>query len=100
MGHTENNPVFIYLEAFNTDTAKVGDFKKRYREGKVGDVEVKKYLAEVLNNLLDPIRAKRSEFEKQPDLINKILLDGVKKGRETAGETMTKVRMAMKINYF
>lgn len=100
LGHVENNPVFMYMGAFGQDKPKIEEYKQRYRDGKVGDVEVKKYLAEVLNNLLDPIRAKRSEFEKQPDFVNKVLLDGVKKGRETAGQTMSKVRQAMKIDYF
>lgn len=67
-GNVEGNPVFIYLDAFGTDEDKsqIEEFKKRYQEGTVGDVEVKKYLAQVLNKFLEPIRKKRAEYESQP----------------------------------
>lgn len=99
-GHIENNPVFIYLDAFGDDLKTTEEYKKRYVAGAVGDVEVKKYLAEVLNNFLDPIRKKRTEFETQPELIEKVLIEGTKKAQETASKTMAAVRKAMKINYF
>ena len=60
-GTVEGNPVFIYHDAFNPDTAEVDDLKERYRAGKVGDVEVKTKLAKALNAYLDPIRARRAE---------------------------------------
>ncbi len=98
-GNPEGNPVFIYLEAFDSDKEKVKDLKKRYKEGKVGDVEVKEYLFNVLNKLLKPIRKKRESFSKNPAELDKILKEGTMKAREVAKETMDKVRKAMKIDY-
>lgn len=99
-GKVEGNPVFVYHDAFNSDKAEVEEFKQRYREGKVGDVEVKKRLAEVLNNLLEPMRIRRRELEQNSDMVEKILMTGTLKAREAAVETMKKVRKAMKIDYF
>lgn len=96
-GRVEGNPVFVYHEAFNPDKAEVEDFKKRYKEGKVGDVEVKKSLVEVLNNFLDPIRARRGEIS--PQEVNKVLSEGTENARESASAMMAKVRKAMKIDY-
>lgn len=98
-GNPEGNPVFVYLEAFDSDRKKVEDLKKRYKEGKVGDVEVKKYLFNVLNKFLKPIREKRESFSKNPAELDKILNEGTTKARETARQTMNKVRKAMKIDY-
>ncbi|MBI2011245.1 tryptophan--tRNA ligase [Candidatus Daviesbacteria bacterium] len=102
LGTVEGNPVFIYLDAFTTETDKhkLDDFKSRYKEGKVGDVEVKQYLVKVLNNFLDPIREKRKEYENQPHLIEKILKEGTKKAIAEAEKTMKEVKIAMKIDYF
>lgn len=99
-GKVEGNPVFVYHEAFNSNKDEVEDFKNRYRAGKVGDVEVKRRLAEVINELLEPMRVKRLELENNPELIDKILMEGTLKAREVAMETMSKVKKAMKINYF
>jgi tryptophanyl-tRNA synthetase len=99
-GHTENNPVFIYHEAFNQDEKEVDEMKKLYRAGKIADVEVKKRLVEVINSLLDPIRKRRAEYEKDIPGVKKILIEGTKKAREVAGETLNKVRKSMKIDYF
>ncbi len=101
-GTVEGNPVFVYLDAFGTenDQSKISDFKKKYQQGSVGDVEVKKYLVEVLNNFLDPIRIKRVEYEKQPELIDKILKEGTAKARIEARKTLAEVKKAMGINYF
>lgn len=96
-GNPEGNPVFIYLEAFDTDRNEVEDYKKRYREGKVGDVEVKERLAEVLNAFLAPIHEKRAGIS--PDEVETILKEGTQKARQTASETMAKVRAVMKIDY-
>ncbi len=98
-GNPEGNPVFIYHEAFNPDKEEVEEFKSRYREGKVGDVEIKKRLAEVLNIMLLPIRQKRAEYENRPEEIQRILTEGTQKAREVAKVTMAKVRKAMKIDY-
>ncbi len=101
-GHVEGNPVFIYLDAFGTeaDKDKITEYKDRYKEGAVGDVEVKKYLVEVLNNFLDPIRKKRAEYEKQPELVEKILKEGTEKARAEAQKTLIEVKKAIKLNYF
>ena len=99
-GKVEGNPVFTYHDVFNPDKAEVEDLKKRYVEGKVGDVEVKEKLFVALNAFLAPIREKRKEFEGKDELLDQILIDGTAKAREVAKETMKQVRKAMKIDYF
>ncbi len=101
-GKVEGNPVFIYLDAFaaESDRSQIEEFKSRYKSGTVGDVEVKKYLIQVLNNFLDPIRTRRAEYEKNPQLVEEILKKGTEKAREEAQKTMAEVRKAMKIDYF
>ena len=99
-GKVEGNPVFTYHDVFNPNKAEVADLKKRYEEGKVGDVEVKEKLFTALNNFLTPIREKRKEFEGKDEVLDQILKDGTAKAREVAKETMKKVRGAMKIDYF
>src|SRR5436190_10491831 len=71
-GTVEGNPVFIYHDAFNPNTAEVDDLKDRYRAGKVGDVEVKTKLAKALNEFLDPIRARRARYEANPGLVQEV----------------------------
>lgn len=101
-GKVEGNPVFIYLDAFGTeaDSEQITKYKELYRTGQVGDIEVKKYLVKVLNNFLDPIRKKRAEYEKQPELVDKILKEGTQKAREEAQKTLREVKKAMKLSYF
>ncbi len=99
-GHIEGNPVFIYLDAFGTNKPEITSLKERYTKGQVGDIEVKKYLAKILNNFLDPIRKRRVEFEKQPELVEKILKEGTAKTRAEAQRTLIEVKKAMKIDYF
>ena len=94
-GRVEGNPVFIYHDAFNPDVDEVDDLKARYLQGKVGDVEVKKKLARAINNFLEPVRQRRSELAAQPDLVEQILLDGIKRAQVRAGETMAMVYGAM-----
>jgi tryptophanyl-tRNA synthetase len=94
-GRVEGNPVFIYHDAFNTNTDEVEDLKARYRAGKVGDVEVKKKLIVALEGLLGPIRERRARLAEQPDVVEKILKDGTHKMRGEAQETMSRVRQAM-----
>ena len=103
-GKVEGNPVFVYLDAFIKESesqrvkeSKLEEYKKRYREGKVKDVEVKEFLVNVLEEFLSPIREKRAEFEKQPDLVEKILKEGTEKARAEAQETLDDVRRVMKI---
>lgn len=101
-GKVEGNPVFIYLDAFGTesDRSQIEAYKKRYLSGGVGDVEVKKFLADVLNRFLDPIRVKRAEYESNPALVEKILKEGTEKAQFEAEKTMNEVRQAMKLDYF
>jgi tryptophanyl-tRNA synthetase len=94
-GHIEGNPVFLFHDAFNPDTAMVEELKERYRAGRVGDVEVKQRLAEALNAFLDPIRERRRFFEQQPDDIERMLREGTARAREAARRTMAEVRGAM-----
>jgi len=96
-GKVEGNPVFIYLDAFGTDKSKIESLKQRYSKGQVGDIEVKQYLAEVLNTFLGPIRTRRKEYEAQPELVAKILEEGTQKARRAVNETMAEVRKAMKL---
>jgi tryptophanyl-tRNA synthetase len=101
-GTVEGNPVFTYLDAFSSDSDKdkINQYKKRYETGQVGDIEVKKFLVEVLNNFLDPIRKRREEFEKDPELVDKILKEGTAKARAEAQKTLAEVKKAMKLDYF
>ena len=94
-GRVEGNPVFIYHRAFNPDHQEVDELEDRYRQGKVGDVEVKKRLARALNGFLDPIREKRAEYEARPGHVVEILIEGTRKARREAQATMEKVREAM-----
>jgi len=94
-GRVEGNPVFIYHDAFNTNTDEVEDLKARYRAGKVGDVEVKQKLIAALDTFLGPIRQRRAEFAAKPDLVEEILVDGTRRMRKEADETMRRVREAM-----
>lgn len=98
-GTVEGNPVFMYHDAFNPNVAEVDDLKARYREGRVGDVEVKKKLAAALNTFLEPIRARRAELLARPDTLRDILQDGSRKARLVAQETMDRVRAAARLKY-
>ena len=98
-GTVEGNPVFLYHDAFNSDTAEVDDLKARYRLGQVGDVEVKEKLARALNGVLEPMRARRAELRAQPGRIREILFDGSTRARAMAAETLTRVREAVRISY-
>jgi tryptophanyl-tRNA synthetase len=99
-GTVEGNPVFIYHEAFNPDAAEVADLKIRYREGRVGDVEVKKKLIAALEAFLTPIRDRRAEFARRPHVVDEILLAGNEVMQREARETLAHVREAMGITYF
>jgi len=95
-GKVKGNPVFIYHDLFNPDTAEVDDLKARYKKGTVGDVEVKKKLTIAVNNFLDPIRDKRSQISDKKAI--EILEQGASKAREKAQKTMNKVRKCVGIN--
>ncbi len=99
-GHVEGNVVFTYLDAFCTDKAIVAEMKEHYQRGGLGDVKVKKFLLEVLEEVLTPIRKRRAEYESQPDEVLKILKDGTATARSKAAEVLVRLKGAMKINYF
>jgi tryptophanyl-tRNA synthetase len=94
-GTVEGNPVFIYHDAFNPDVDEVNDLKERYRQGKVGDVEVKRKLARALNSFLDPIRERRAHYASRPDLVESILVEGTRRMQAEARYTMALVYEAM-----
>ncbi len=96
-GHIEGNPVFIYHDAFNDNKAEVDDLKSRYIKGQVGDVEVKEKLALAINKFLDPIRAKRAEYEGKFEIIDDIIEQGSQKAALEAQKTLDEVLSAMGI---
>lgn len=108
-GHVEGNAVFTYLDAFatNQDFADfwpefktLDELKDAYTHGGIGDMKCKKMLMKVINRMLDPIRARRHEYEQDiPEIFN-ILRRGSDAAREAAAQTMDEVRNAMRINYF
>lgn len=87
-GRVEGNPVFMYHDAFNPDLDEVNELKERYRQGRVGDVEVKRRLARAINTFLAPLRERRAVYEAQPGLVDDILIAGVRRVRGIARETM------------
>ncbi len=108
-GTVENNPVFIYLDAFCKDDYfaeflpeynNLDELKDHYRRGGLGDMKVKKFLYKVIEQELEPIRNRRKEWENHIDDVYDILKSGTEKARQTAAQTLTEVRRAMKINYF
>jgi tryptophanyl-tRNA synthetase len=98
-GTVEGNPVFIYHDALNPNTAEVEELKARYRAGKVGDVEVKTKLAAAINAMLDPIRSRRAAALSRPGYLRDILIEGSARARVRAQETMVRVREAVKLKY-
>ena len=99
-GKIEGNVVFAYLDVFAKDKQKVEEMKAHYQKGGLGDVAVKMYLVEVLDEILKPIREKREELAKNPEEVYKMLAIGSEKARDKAQETLEEVKDAMQINYF
>ena len=99
-GNTENNAVFIYLDAFCKDREKYEEMKAHYERGGLGDVTIKKYLIEVLEETLEPIRQRRKYYEEHLDEVKQILIDGTKKANEKANATLSRVRKNIGIEYF
>ena len=108
-GKVEGNAVFTYLDAFCTDEhfaqywpdyQNLDELKEHYRRGGLGDMKCKKFLNSILNEMLEPMRLRRQELQKDiPEIFN-ILKKGTEKARETAAQTMDEVRKAMRIDYF
>jgi len=94
-GKVEGNPIFAYHDAFNPNKAEVEEFKRRYRAGTVGDVEVKAALIGVMNRFLEPIRAKRRELEKEKGYIESVLYHGSMAMADKAQETLKEMKSLM-----
>ena len=108
-GKVEGNPVFIYLDAFCRpehferylpDYPSLEELKAHYQRGGLGDMKVKGFLNNIMQETLEPIRNRRKEFEKDIPAIYEMLRKGCETARETAAATLDDVRRAMKINYF
>jgi tryptophanyl-tRNA synthetase len=99
-GHVEGNPVFTYHDVFNPDKPDVEDLKDRYRKGTVGDVEVKQKLFAALEKFLEPIRERRAVYEARPERVREIVIEGTRRARAVAQQTMDEVHTAMKLAYF
>lgn len=99
-GKVEGNMVFTYLDVFATDKEKVEEMKEHYMRGGLGDVACKKYLFEVMNEFLTPIRNRRLELEKDKEAVYAMLLEGSHKTREIAKDILLKVREAIGVEYF
>ncbi len=108
-GHTKDNPVFIYLEAFATDSMfasyypefhNLDELKAAYERGGIGDVTVKKFLAKCLNEVLEPMRLRRHELEKDIPHVYEILKEGTAKAQQKAAYIGMRAKRAMGIDYF
>lgn len=99
-GQVEGNVVFTYLDIFDKDTAKVQELKDHYRHGGLGDVNIKRYLMEVLNAELAPIRQRRAEFAKDLPTVMDMLKAGSDRANQVAAQTLDEVKDAMGLNYF
>ena len=108
-GHVEGNTVFTYLDAFCRDEhfglylpeyANLDELKDHYRRGGLGDVKVKKFLEKILNEELEPVRARRKEYEKDIPAVYEILKKGSEDAEAVAAATLDEVKKAMRIDYF
>jgi len=99
-GRIENNPLWIFHELFNPDQTWIEEAEERYRLGKIGDVECKKRLIDVLVNLIGPIRERRQLFEEDPGQVLALLKRGTEKANQVASETLILAKKAMKQDYF
>ena len=108
-GHLEGNTVFTYLDAFCRpehferylpEYANLDELKDHYQRGGLGDVKVKKFLNNIVQEELEPIRQRRKEYEKDIPEVYQILKRGSEAAREVAAQTLSEVKSAMKINYF
>ncbi len=108
-GHIEGNTVFTYLDAFCRqehfdrylkDYANLDELKAHYQRGGLGDVKVKKFLNNILQEELEPIRLRRKEYEKDIPEVYRVLKEGSEVARNIAAQTLSEVKSAMGINYF
>lgn len=99
-GKVEGNPVFTYLDVFDPDKKKIEELKAHYQRGGLGDSVVKKYLNDILQSFLEPIRTRREEYAKEPRAIMQILKMGTERAEKAAAQTLKEVREVMHLNYF
>ncbi|MGJ1030561.1 tryptophan--tRNA ligase [Enterococcus gallinarum] len=99
-GQVEGNMVFTYLDVFGKDLEKIAVLKEHYRQGGLGDVKIKRYLIDVLEEEFAPIRQRREEFAKDPAEVMNLLKKGSEKAEQVAAQTLAEVKEAMGINYF
>jgi len=100
-GHVQGNPVFAFHDAFNPDPDEVADLEARYVSGRVGDVEVKGRLVDVLNSILSPIQQRRRDLlADNPLIVEDVLRSGAKQAQMEAADTIRQVRAAMQIDSF
>jgi tryptophanyl-tRNA synthetase len=108
-GNVEGNIVFTYLDAFCKDDSfekylpeykNLNELKEHYKNGGLGDMKIKRFLFEVLNDELKPIRERRQKYSENIDEVYKMLYEGSKKAREVAKDTLSRVRKAIGIEYF
>lgn len=99
-GQVEGNVVFTYLDVFADDQEKVQELKDHYERGGLGDVKIKRYLNNILQAKLKPIRERREEFAANPDYVMNMLKEGSEKAEKVAAQTLKEVKDAMGINYF
>jgi tryptophanyl-tRNA synthetase len=97
-GNPDGNPVFIFHDVFNPNRDEVASFKQRYREGTIGDVEIKGRLAEVLNQFLDPIRERRELFEEQKGFVEEVLYEGTLKMIDFTNDALKEIKSLMGIS--
>ena len=108
-GHVEGNVVFTYLDAFSTpehfakflpEYADLDEMKAHYRRGGLGDGTCKKFLFNIMEDFLQPIRERRAKYEQDIPAVYEILRKGSETARAEAARTLADVRKAMKIDYF
>ncbi len=99
-GQIEGNMVFTYLDIFDPDKQKVAELKEHYQAGGLGDVKIKRYLNEVLEAQLGPIRKRREEFAQDIPSVYAMLKEGSQKANAVAEQTLAEVRAAIGVNYF
>ena len=99
-GQVEGNVVFTYLDIFDPDKEKVAELKAHYQRGGLGDVKIKRYLVDVLQEVLGPIRERRAEYAEDKEYVLDMLKKGSEQAERVAAETLDEVKAAMGLNYF
>ncbi len=96
----EKNPLWAFHETFNPDTAWVAQAQEKYRAGQIGDVDCKRKLVDVLVALIEPIRARRAQWEKDPGAVLQVLKEGTRRANAVAEVTLVLAKRAIKQDYF